>query len=88
MAVSDELRRELLVHQRNEITGLNDLSLSPACTLAAAVLIIAFFNYYISVAKDLPFRRRFLEMAGLSLAVAGLSFVIAVLIRTLFGVDV
>ncbi len=59
-----------------------------ATTLAVAVLIIAFFNYYISVARDLPFRRRFLEMAGLSLAVAAISFGIGVLMRTVFGVEV
>jgi VIT1/CCC1 family predicted Fe2+/Mn2+ transporter len=59
-----------------------------ACTLAAAVAIIAFFNYYISVARDAPFRRRFLEMAGLSLGVAALSFVIGFFIRTFLGIDV
>lgn len=58
------------------------------CTLAAAVSIIAFFNYYISVAKDLPFRRRFLEMAGLSLSVAALSFFIGLLLRSFLGVEV
>ncbi|MBA7650931.1 MAG: rubrerythrin family protein [Calditrichaeota bacterium] len=58
------------------------------CVLAAAVLIIAFFNYYISVAKDLPFRRRFLEMAGLSLGVAVLSFCIGFIIRSFLGVDI
>lgn len=57
-------------------------------TLAAAVLIIAFFNYYISVTKDEPFRKRFLEMAGLSLGVAVFSFVIGYVIRVLLGVEV
>ena len=57
-------------------------------TLSAAVLIIAFFNYYISVAKDLPFKSRFLEMAGLSICVAGISFFIGFLMRTILGVDV
>jgi VIT1/CCC1 family predicted Fe2+/Mn2+ transporter len=59
-----------------------------ACTLAAAVATIAFFNYYISVARDAPFSRRFLEMTGLSLGVAALSFVIGFLIRTFLGVDI
>jgi VIT1/CCC1 family predicted Fe2+/Mn2+ transporter len=59
-----------------------------ACTLFAAILIIAGFNYMISVAIDEPFHRRFLEMAGLSLAVATLSFGIGYLIRTAFGIDV
>jgi VIT1/CCC1 family predicted Fe2+/Mn2+ transporter len=58
------------------------------CTLAAAILIIAFFNYYISVARDVPFRRRFLEMAGLSLGVAALSFLVGFIIRSFLGVDV
>jgi VIT1/CCC1 family predicted Fe2+/Mn2+ transporter len=56
-------------------------------TLVEAVLIIALFNYYISVAKDEPFRRRFLEMAGLSLGVAAFSFVIGFFIRKFLGVE-
>jgi hypothetical protein len=35
-----------------------------------------------------PFRRRFLEMTGLSLGVAALSFLIGVVVRTFLGVDV
>ncbi len=58
------------------------------CTLIAAVLIIAVFNYYISVAKDLPFTRRFLEMSGLSLGVATVSFFIGFIIRSFLGIDV
>jgi len=57
-------------------------------TLTVAVLIIAGFNYYISVAKDEPFRARFLEMAGLSLGVATFSFVIGYFIRQWLGVDI
>ena len=57
-------------------------------TLTVAVLIIAAFNYYISVAKDEPFRARFLEMAGLSLGVATFSFIIGYFIRQWLGVDI
>jgi VIT1/CCC1 family predicted Fe2+/Mn2+ transporter len=57
-------------------------------TLTVAVLIIAAFNYYISVAKDEPFRARFLEMAGLSLSVAAFSFIIGYFIRIWLGVEV
>lgn len=67
---------------------LNNPYLCLTATLAVAVSIIAFFTYYISVARDLPFRRRFLEMAGLSLAVAAVSFGIGVLMRTVFGIEV
>ncbi|MCC7116999.1 MAG: VIT1/CCC1 transporter family protein [Anaerolineales bacterium] len=59
-----------------------------AITLTTAVLIIAAFNYYISVAKDEPFRARFLEMAGLSLGVAAFSFVIGYFIRQWLGVEI
>ena len=59
-----------------------------AITLTVAVLIIAVFNYYISVAKDEPFRSRFLEMAGLSLGVATFSFIIGYFIRLWLGVEV
>ena len=59
-----------------------------AVTLTTSVVIIALFNFYISVAKDQPFGRRFLEMAGLSLSVAALSFLIGFLIRTYIGIDI
>jgi VIT1/CCC1 family predicted Fe2+/Mn2+ transporter len=59
-----------------------------AISLTVAVLIIATFNYYISVAKDENFRKRFFEMAALSLSVAAFSFGIGYLIRMWLGVDV
>ncbi len=59
-----------------------------ACTLIAAVLIIAFFNFYISVAKDQPFKKRFAEMTILSLGVAGLSFLLGLVLRVVLGVEV
>src|SRR5258705_2026094 len=59
-----------------------------AIALTTAVLIIAMFNYYISVAKDESFRERFIEMAGLSLSVAAVSFVIGFLIRKWLGVNI
>lgn len=62
--------------------------ISLAVTLAAAVMVIAIFNYYISVARAEPFFKRFLSMAGISLGVAAISFVIGYLIRTIMGIDV
>ena len=56
-------------------------------TVAIAVLIIFFFNYYISVAKDLSFRQRFLEMAGISVGVAIISFLIGWAVRTFLGFE-
>ena len=58
------------------------------CTLGAAVLIIALFNYYVAVAQGAHFRRRFLEMIGLSFGVAALSFGVGFVLRGLLGVEV
>ncbi len=57
------------------------------CMLAVVVLIIAGFTYYTSVAQDQPFKRRFLEMALISIGVAVLSFVVGVLAKKFLGVD-
>ncbi len=59
-----------------------------ACSLIAALTIIALFNYYMSVAKDEPFKERFLEMAGLSFGVSLFSFLIGFVIRQFFGIEV
>jgi VIT1/CCC1 family predicted Fe2+/Mn2+ transporter len=59
-----------------------------AISLTTAVIIIAVFNYYISVAKGESFRARFIEMAGLSLSVAAFSFVIGYFIRIWLGVEI
>ena len=44
--------------------------ISLAWTLVNAILVIALFNYYISVARGYNFKQRFFEMAGISLGVA------------------
>jgi VIT1/CCC1 family predicted Fe2+/Mn2+ transporter len=68
--------------------AMQDLYLSLGLTLAAAVVIIASFNYFLAVAQDTPFRRRFAEMAGLSLGVAAFSFGVGFVLRSLFGIEV
>jgi VIT1/CCC1 family predicted Fe2+/Mn2+ transporter len=57
-------------------------------TIINAILVIALFNYYISVARGYNFRKRFLEMAGISLGVALFSFALGSLIRVWLGVDI
>ena len=56
-------------------------------TLIIAILIIFCFNFYISVAKDLNFKRRFVEMALISLGVAALTFGIGYLVKQAFGIE-
>ena len=67
---------------------LNNEYLALAVTLTISVLIIAVFNFYISVAKDEPFGKRFFEMAGLSLGVAAISFLIGFVIKQWLGVEI
>jgi len=57
-------------------------------TLFAAIAVIFFFTFYVSVAKDLPFYRRFAEMAAISLGIAGISFLIGIAIRLVLNVNV
>jgi len=67
---------------------LDNAYLALAITLTTSVVIIAIFNFYISVAKSEPFGKRFFEMAGLSLGVAAFSFLIGFLIRGWLDVDI
>jgi VIT1/CCC1 family predicted Fe2+/Mn2+ transporter len=67
---------------------LKNVFLCLAIVLVTAIIIIAVFNYYIAVAKGENFRKRFLEMAGLSLGVAALSFIISYFIRMWLGINV
>lgn len=57
-------------------------------TLGVAVMIILVFNYYVSVAKDYHFKRRFFEMVTISLGVAGISFLIGVLVKNVFNIEI
>lgn len=73
-----------------DIFGLNvpSIYLSLAITLFVVVFIILIFNFYISVAKRLDFKKRFFEMVVISLGVALLSFLVGYVVKILFGIDV
>jgi len=57
-------------------------------TIISALLIIAVFNFYISVAKNLSFKKKFLQMALISLGVAALNFIIGILVRKYIHIDI
>lgn len=59
-----------------------------AITILSAVIIISIFTFYISVAKDLPFKKRFLEVAGISLWVAALTFIIGIVVKRFLNVEI
>ncbi len=56
--------------------------------LITTIGIIALYTYYISVAKAISFKKRFWEMAVISLGVAFISFLIGTLIKNVFGIEV
>lgn len=66
---------------------LENLLVSLGWMLVNAVVIIYVFTFYISVAKSLDFRKRFLEMVSISLGVAGLSFLIGLGVRFFLHIE-
>lgn len=59
-----------------------------AVMIGIIILIIAGFTYYTSIAQDLKFGSRFLEMSGISVGVAVISFVVGILAKQFLGVDI
>lgn len=56
--------------------------------LINVVVIIFTFTFFISVAKELDFKKRFLEMVLISCGVAGISFIIGLGLRKIIGIDI
>ena len=56
-------------------------------TLVIAMLIIAGFNYYLSVARERSFRRGFWTMVGISLGVAAISFLVGYLVKHVLNIS-
>ncbi|TYB93769.1 MAG: rubrerythrin family protein [Kosmotoga sp.] len=57
-------------------------------TLIAAVLIILAFTYFVSVVKERSFKKAFFEMFSISMGVAAVSFVVGLVIREVFNVNI
>jgi len=57
-------------------------------TLVNASLIILVFTFYMSVVQGTRFRRGFTEMISLSFGIAAISFVIGLLTRNVFNVNI
>ncbi len=59
-----------------------------ASVIILVVLIIAFFNFYISVARSVSFKKRFIEMIILSMSAAIINYVVGYLIKINFNIDI
>ncbi|MCX8170655.1 MAG: VIT1/CCC1 transporter family protein [Candidatus Bathyarchaeota archaeon] len=67
---------------------LVDIYACISLSLINAIVLIFLFTFYVSVAKDLHFKRRFLEMSVISLGIACLTFLIGFLIRIFLNIEV
>ena len=57
-------------------------------TFFNAIVVIVLFTYYVSMAKDIPFGKRFLEMVVISFSVAALTFVIGYFVKLFLKVEI
>ena len=58
------------------------------CTFVIGLLIVAVFNFYVSVVEEVSFSSRFLEMAGILGVVSLISYGIGILLRGALGIEV
>lgn len=66
----------------------NNFYIALSATIINAIIVVLMFTYYISVAKDMSFKRRFTEMVFISLGVSLLTFGIGFLVRMFLHIDV
>jgi len=67
---------------------LSNVYISLALMLIIGIFIVATYTFYMSVAKNLKFWPKFLQMVFISLTVAIISFGIGLLVRFYFGIEV
>ena len=58
------------------------------CTFAIGLLIVAVFNFYVSVVEEVSFSSRFMEMTGILGVVSLISYGIGIALRGLLSVEV
>lgn len=75
----------LLTDNSEIIFGLEPHIQALIITFIIGLLIIALFNFYVSVAQDKSFNRRFIEMVIILLIVTMISFLIGLILRESFG---
>tara|TARA_Y100000758_G_scaffold257967_1_gene195383 strand:+ start:154 stop:993 length:840 start_codon:yes stop_codon:yes gene_type:complete len=71
-----------------EFHGLGPHVQALMCTFAVGLLIVALFNFYLSVIEEVSFRSRFLEMVSILGIVSLISYGIGIALRGALGVDV
>ena len=75
----------LLTDNSKIIWGLDPHIQALAITFIIGILIIALFNFYVSIAQDKSFNGRFVEMVLILSIVTIISFSIGLILRESFG---
>ena len=75
----------LLGDDSENIFGIAPHIQALAITFIIGILIIALFNFYVSIAQDKSFNRKFIEMIFILLIVTIISFLIGLILRESFG---
>ncbi len=68
------------------VYGLEPHVLALVCTLIIGIVVIASFNFYVSVVEEVSFLHRFSEMAGLLFVVSLISFGIGIALSNWMGI--
>ncbi len=58
------------------------------CMIAIVIFLVFVFNFYIAIVRSEAFWPKFLEMSAISLSVALISFLIGLIAKTMFGIEV
>ena len=66
----------------------SNVYVSLGVTLLVAIVIIFLYTFYITTAKGLNFRKRFTEMAVISISIAIIGFLAGIGLKAFLGVDV
>jgi VIT1/CCC1 family predicted Fe2+/Mn2+ transporter len=66
----------------------DDIIVSFCILITNALLILVIFNFFVAIAKGFSFRKRFFEMAALSLSIAAINFLIGYGIKHLFNLQI
>jgi VIT1/CCC1 family predicted Fe2+/Mn2+ transporter len=64
-----------------------DIYLSLGIMILNSIIVISVITYYISIVQEIPLRKRFVEMAVISLGIAALAFMIGFFIQVSFNIQ-
>ncbi|MFX0171223.1 MAG: VIT1/CCC1 transporter family protein [Candidatus Hodarchaeota archaeon] len=59
-----------------------------AIVLINAIIIVFLFTFYISIAKNLSFKKRFFEIVSVSLGIATLTFILGIVVRSVLKFEI